>query len=205
MAREPLGGRTSPDPTRLLDALIAVKGVSVDAPDPRQDNTLQGWPWMPDTFSWIEPTAWCLLALKKAGARARGAQARIDEAEKLIVNRTCEPGGWNFGNASVVGQDLRPYVPTTAIALIALQDRRQAPAVSRSIAWLTDARLKEPSAPALALASVALRIYGVAADDVDARLAEDVERAERVGNLQALAMALYALSAERHGGRALRV
>src|SRR5439155_4953858 len=103
----------SVDLQRLLDAIAAAKGMAVDIPDPRQDNKLQGWPWMPDTFSWLEPTAWCLLALKKA----RAAPARIAEAEKLIANRTCEPGGWNFGNASAVGQDLRPYVPTTALGL----------------------------------------------------------------------------------------
>src|SRR5262249_27510049 len=51
---------------QLVDALVAAKGVSVDDKDPRQDNRLQGWPWMPDTFSWLEPTCWCVLGLKKA-------------------------------------------------------------------------------------------------------------------------------------------
>ena len=64
---EPVEGR-APDLARLGDELVTVKGLSVDIPDPRQDNRLQGWPWMPDTFSWIEPTCWCLLALKKGNA-----------------------------------------------------------------------------------------------------------------------------------------
>src|SRR5207244_1145876 len=119
--------------------------------------------------------------------------------------RTCEPGGWNFGNASAVGQDLRPYVPTTALGLIAMQDRRQTPAVERSLAWLRESRVKEPSAVALALTAIALRIHDVVVDDVETRLAGDIERAERMGNLQALAMMLYALTAERHGAKALRV
>jgi len=191
--------------TRLVDALIAVKGISVNDPDPRQDNRLQGWPWMADTFSWLEPTALCVLALKKAGKEKRGAAARIDEADKLIANRVCEAGGWNYGNASVVGQDLRPYVPTTAIALIATQDRRQSPTVERSVTWLRDARLKEQSATALSLAALALRVYGLPVEDVDARLAEDVDRAMRLGNVQALAMMLYALTAQTHGVKALLV
>ena len=194
-----------PDLPRLLDALVAAKGVSVDAPDPRQDNTLQGWPWMPDTFSWLEPTCWCVLALKKAGAQVTGASARIQEAERLILNRTCESGGWNFGNASVIGQDLRPYVPTTALALIALHDGGDVAEVARSAVWLREARLKEPSGMALALTAIWLRLAGSPADDVDARLADDVDRAERVGNLQVLAMMLYAMTAARHAARALRV
>ena len=179
---------------RLLEALVVSKGISVDSSDGRQDNRLQGWSWMPDTFSWIEPTAWCLLALKKSGRNVRGAQARIEEADKLILNRTCESGGWNFGNASAVGQDLRAYVPTTALALIALQDRRETPQVERSLGWLREGRLKEASAMALALTAICFRIYGLTGDDVEARLADDLDRAERMGNLQALAMMLYALT-----------
>jgi len=189
---------------RLLDALVAAKGVSVKDQDPHQDNSLQGWPWLADTFSWLEPTCWCVLALKKAGARAPAAAARIQEADRLIANRVCESGGWNYGNASVVGQDLRPYVPTTALALIAMHDRRNLRAVERSIEWLRAEPTKEPSASALALAAIALRIYDVPAAEVDARLAGDVDRAERIGNLQALAMMLYALTTGPQAYRALR-
>ena len=44
--------------------------------------------------------------------------------------------GWNFGNATMMAQDLQPYLPTTALALLALQDRRDLPAVSTSLAYL---------------------------------------------------------------------
>ena len=196
---------SGPSIAKLLNALVAAKGVSVDSAESDQNNRLQGWSWIADTFSWLEPTSWCVLALKKAGADTRGAPARIDEADKVIANRVCEAGGWNYGNASVVGQDLRAYVPTTALGLIALQDRRRLPAVERSLAWLDQARLKEPSAMAMALASICFRIYGMAPDDVDARLAGDVDRATRVGNLQSLATMLYALTATQHHARALRV
>jgi len=198
-------GTGAPNVTRIVDALIAAKGISVREPDPRQDNALQGWPWLPDTFSWLEPTSWCVLALKKAGTQSRGAAARIEEGERLIANRVCEPGGWNYGNASVVGQDLRPYVPTTAVALLAMQDQPHVPAVERSVVWLRDSRLKEPSATALAMATIALRVHGQPVDDVEVRLAADVDRAERVGNLHALAMMLYALTASVHDARSLRV
>jgi hypothetical protein len=192
---------------RLIDGIVAIKGVSAEnAPDLRQDNRLQAWPWMPGTFSWLEPSAWCLLALKKMRAPTRtAAESRIQEADKLIANRSVTNGGWNFGNASALGQDLRPYVPTTALALLALQDRRSDPVVERGLAFLSGARLKEPSAMALALTVLCLHIYGVPADDVEARLADDADRALRIGNLQALAMMLYALTVAEHDARALRI
>jgi hypothetical protein len=202
-----LASTEGPALPRLLDGIVAVKGVSAQsAPDLRQDNTLQAWPWMPGTFSWVEPTAWCLLALKKTRAPERpAAESRIDEADKLIANRSCVSGGWNFGNASALGQDLRPYVPTTALALIALQDRGSDPVVARGLALLSGSRVTEPSAMALALTVLCLHVYGVPAEDVESRLVDDADRALRIGNVQALAMMLYALTAAEHGAKALRI
>jgi hypothetical protein len=34
-------------------------------PEFQQDHAHRGWPWIETTFSWAEPTNWCLLALKK--------------------------------------------------------------------------------------------------------------------------------------------
>jgi len=196
---------SGPSVSRLLAAIVSVKGVSVDTRDPTQDDRLQGWPWIADTFSWIEPTCWCVLALKKARAAAPGADARIQEADKLIANRSCEAGGWNYGNASRLGQDLRPYVPTTALGLLAMQDRREDAVVARALAWLDRARASEPSALALSLAAIALRVYGKPVDDLDARLSAGIDRAERLGNVQSLALMLYALTAADHRVQALRL
>jgi hypothetical protein len=191
---------------KLLEGLLTVKGVKVDVVDPRQNNQLQGWPWLPGTFSWVEPTSWCVLALKKAPAPVRpsATAARIAEAEALLDNRACESGGWNFGNATALGQDLRAYVPTSALALLALQNLRT-PVVERSLAYLDRARVSEPSAMALSLTAICLRVFNRESADVDARLAAGVERIERLGNLHAIAMTLYALAADRHGVRAFRV
>ncbi len=193
--------------TRLFGALVASKGVRVENADPVQDNTLQGWPWVRDTFSWAEPTSWCLLALKRASADNRGdpSAARIAEAERLMIDRTCRTGGWNYGNASALGQELRAYVPTTALGLLAMQDRRDDPAIQRSLAFFDEAHSREQTASALALASLALRVYGRATDDVDERLVAAVATSERLGNLQAMAMAVYALTSGRHDVEAFRV
>ena len=192
---------------RLHAGLVNLKGVRLEQIDPKQDSTLQGWPWVRDTFSWVEPTAWCLLATKVAGVdvRSQATGARQAEAERLLTNRMCTGGGWNYGNAVALGQDLRAYVPTTAVALMSLQDRRGDPAVQESLRMLESQRLAEPSAMTLALVSICLRLYGVSTDAVDERLTDVVARSEASGNLQAVAMAMYALSAQRHQGGAFRV
>jgi hypothetical protein len=199
------GARTLP---RLEAALADVKGVKLQQIDPRQDSSLQGWPWVRDTFSWVEPTAWCLLALKRtgrSGALASAVAAREQEAERLLANRMCTGGGWNFGNATALGQDLRAYVPTTAVALLALQDRADRPEVRQSLNWLSAERLSESGTLSLSLVSICLRLYRSPTDDVDERLEESVARSEEMGNVQAMAMALYALSEDGVGGDALHV
>jgi hypothetical protein len=140
----------------------------------RQDNQLQGWSWIPDTFSWVEPTAWGVLALKRA--RALGwpgvDDTRLNESESLLFDRVSTTGGWNYGNSNMLGTELHAYVPTTAVALLALQDKRDDPAVQRSVAFLAEHATWECSSYALGLAAIALRAYG---RDVSAAL-EALER-----------------------------
>lgn len=183
---------------RLLSALIASKGVQAPASDSfRQNNSLQGWSWIAETFSWMEPTAWGLLALKKAqraGVTSQAAQARIDEADRLLIDRACAPGGWNFGNANAMHQDLRPYVPTTALGLLALQDRPREPVVERSLAFLEAHCEDEVSATALGLSMICLAVHGRSTQKIEGRLRSQVERTQTFGNLHALGIALFALT-----------
>jgi hypothetical protein len=165
----------------LLAALVGSKGVQTpQTPVYRQDNSLQGWAWIDATFSWVEPTAWGALALKK-GRRAglvpdADSRARIAEAERLLVDRCCREGGWNFGNANVMGKDLFPHVPTTALALLALQDRREEDAVTRSVAFLESHWTDEVSMMALGLSIICLSVYGRPVDALESRLRAHVER-----------------------------
>ncbi len=87
---------------------------------------LIGWSWTPNTFSWVEPTSYFLLALKKTKSRlpSKTVQERVEQGELMIYDRMCHQGGWNYGNAAVYGETLWPYPDVTAIALIALQDQR---------------------------------------------------------------------------------
>lgn len=208
IALRALGGSEYSDSAQRLEtALVSLKGVRLAEPDAKQDNTLQGWPWVRDTFSWVEPTAWVLLALKletrAVGAVAR--EARQTEAERLLLNRMCVGGGWNYGNASTLGQDLRAYVPTTAVALMALQNHRDGASVRQSLKTLIEQRVSERGSMSLALASLCLNLYGAPVDSLDDALMIAAERSVSTGNVLAVAMALFALSFARHQGGVFRV
>ena len=81
------------------------------------DTTLQGWPWVVGTHSWVEPTAINVLALRSAG---QAGHPRCREAVKLLLDRQLPEGGWNYGNTTVLGHVLRPQVQPTGLALAAL-------------------------------------------------------------------------------------
>jgi hypothetical protein len=183
---------------QLVTALVSSKGVQGPPLDgTTQDNSLQAWAWIDGTFSWVEPTCWGLLALKRArriGLGAPAGEARVAEAEKLMTNRACQSGGWTFGNASMMRQDLRAYVPTTALGLLALRDRPADPVVARGLQFLEAHWEDEISATALGLSLVCLRAFGRPADALEARLRGEVEPALRFANLHGMAIALFALT-----------
>jgi hypothetical protein len=193
--------------TALATALVATKGQKLpNSPANRQDNSLQGWAWTEGTFSWVEPTAWCLIALKRLGRRAEAtAAARIDEGERLLLDRVCAAGGWNFGNSDILGTKLEPYVSSTALGLLALADRSSTEAVRMSLQYLIANRATERSAMALGLTRIALGRYGSAADDVAVALHDEWHRSVYLGNLQVTALALYAEAAAASGYEAFRV
>ncbi|MFQ5400860.1 MAG: prenyltransferase/squalene oxidase repeat-containing protein [Anaerolineae bacterium] len=119
---------------------------------------LIGWPWISDTFSWVEPTSLTLLALKQAGIRSHG---RIREAEQLLCDRACVGGGWNVGNPVVLGRPLEAFLPTTALALLALQDVDAAAAlVEQGLTLLEDDANQAYSTLSLALTILCMDAYG---------------------------------------------
>lgn len=183
----------------IVGALQRVRGEALPPSNiNRQDNSLQGWSWIGGTFSWVEPTAWCLLALKRC-ARAGGMpidRERIRIAERLLIDRCCKDGGWNYGNANMLGQELRPFVPSTAIALLAMLDRRTLPEIERSIDFLERAAGAEVSGAALSLAFIALTMLKRPSAAVRDALLGQVPITLAFGNQMAAAMCLYALRAE---------
>lgn len=98
--------------------LLRVAGEPVErSPGMGHDPTLIGWPWVLGTHSWIEPTAWAVLALKATG---HVDHPRTREAVTLLIDRLLIQGGCNYGNTMVLGQILRPHLQPTGITLLAL-------------------------------------------------------------------------------------
>jgi hypothetical protein len=159
---------------RLANALVETRGIALKpSAVQRQDGRLQGWSWIQRTFSWAEPTAWAVLALKKCRARGivtTGADTRIGDGEAVLRDRVCVAGGWNYGNSNAFEKDLPAYVPTTAIALLALQDRGDEAFVRRSLNYLEEHVTSHLSTRALALSTLALRRYGRSTSLVESAL-----------------------------------
>jgi len=86
------------------------------------DPSFQAWPWRPGNSSWIEPTAHALVALRKAGGSkpSEKLRDRVGMGEKMILERRCHDGGWNYGNRKILGTELPSYAETTALALVGL-------------------------------------------------------------------------------------
>jgi hypothetical protein len=197
-----LGSQPAPWAQSIVRALLVTRGVKLPAhPMVRQDGALQAWPWFQDTFSWVEPTAWCMLALKKVTGTPRPPEvaSRVEEAERLLADRVCPGGGWNYGNGLVYGKDLPAHVPATAAAVLAMQDLKALAIVREAIAFLVAHSRSEGSSAAAALGWMALRVVG--ADD--AALGETLETratvAEDFGNVANAAMLLYALECRSAG------
>ena len=49
-----------------------------------------------------------------------GLENRVDVGKRMLLERRCRDGGWNYGNRRVLGADLPSYPETTALALMAL-------------------------------------------------------------------------------------
>jgi len=79
-----------------------------------------GWPWIPETVSWVVPTACSILALKARFGTSPPdlPHFRIRRGVEMLYDRICPQGGWNAGNGVVYGQPLAPHLDTTAVALL---------------------------------------------------------------------------------------
>lgn len=128
----------------------------------KTNNDLIGWSWVPRSFSWVEPTSYALIALKKLRSRLAGTNVdeRIRMAEAMIYDRMCSGGGWNYGNSKVLDYALWPYPDVTAVALIALQDRAGDKANRDSLQVLGKIARETDSGLAFAWAAICFNLYG---------------------------------------------
>ncbi|MCS7043342.1 MAG: hypothetical protein NZR01_11170 [Bryobacteraceae bacterium] len=166
-----LGHPARPGPTpSWLDRLLRREPAVV------QDHQLLGWPWTPGTSGWIEPTVHAVRALQlcRPAAGNPAVQERIGHGIRMILDRQCRDGGWNYGNKRVLGEDLESFPECTALALIGLAGRG-GPPVERGIACAFQHWSRQPRGLAQALLRIAFRMHGAAFDDRPVRVTARTE------------------------------
>lgn len=186
---------------QTIDWLLAWQGSSGDA-DPYGaiilNPELIGWPWISNTFSWVEPTCYGLLALKRAGIRQH---TRITQAEMMLLDRTCVGGGWNVGNPIVWSQAIEASLPQTALALLALQDKPIDSVIEQGLALLKDETNAAYSTLSMALTILCLQQYGLPTDNfVDRLLQGQLADGSWRHMTQLTALAILALQSVNGGG-----
>ena len=95
------------------------------------DPSVLGWPWLPGTGSWVEPTCHALIALRRASAplarlgypQLRQLRKRVRLGERMLLERRALDGGWNYGNRIVLGEEMPSYPETTGVALVGMRGR----------------------------------------------------------------------------------
>ena len=181
-------GRTPGWVVSLLVRLSLVKKVT------ELDPSLAGWSWTAGAFSWVEPTSYSLMALKKLKRSLGGTNCdeRIRQGEMLIYDRMCENGGWNYGNSRVLGKALWPYPDVTAVALIALQDRAASEANQKSLRALDGMMRETASGTALGWGIICLTIYNQDIQEWKKVLMKTFEKTKFLGETKAIALALLA-------------
>src|SRR5262249_47649579 len=142
------------------------------------NDELRGWGWTPRTSSWVEPTAFALLAFTAARAEtieagpgspsergklselARQISERRALAIGLLYDRMCAGGGWNCGNPRVYGVDGESLILPTCWALLALRTAPEHPRRALSLAWLQKSFPAITTPGSLAIAQITLDHYG---------------------------------------------
>jgi hypothetical protein len=165
----------------------------------RVNDDLVGWSWVPRSFSWVEPTSYALIALKKlkTSLAESNLAERVREGEALIYDRMCAGGGWNYGNSKVLDYALWPYPDITAVALIALQDRAGETANQQSLQTLKKISEEANSGLACSWTAICLGLYGQETAVWQKRLEVGFRETAFLGETKTLALALIAL-----GGKA---
>ncbi len=186
---------------RAVAWLLSVSGRPVKNGDDQMrflghDTMLQGWPWVVGTHSWVEPTAINVLALRSAG---QAAHPRCREAIKLLLDRQLPHGGWNYGNTTLFGNEFRPLVQSTGLALAALADELEIrPKVQRSLDYLHRTISESTTTVSLCYAMLGLAGFGAVPPAADRWLAAAWRRTLKRGGSPYNA-ALLVLAGKRIG------
>jgi hypothetical protein len=111
----------------------------------------------------------------------------------MLLDRACVGGGWNYGNRTVLGENLWPYPDTTAIALLALTRRSGDLRVREGLDALENMLSEPASRLSLALAVLALEAHGRETADLLERLRTRWSEASDPATTRTASLAVLAL------------
>ncbi len=151
------------------------------------DPSLQGWPWIAHTHSWVESTALAMTALQNTGYSDH---PRLTAATFMLLDRQLPHGGWNYGNTMVFGQELKPSPEDTGAALSALGGRVTTSDISQSLEFLQTefTRLRTPIA--LGWSLLGLNAWNETPPDATTRIHNTYDRGKRFGGFDTPSLCL---------------
>jgi hypothetical protein len=158
-----------PERDSTIGFLLDFRSIELaQAPDNKLDTSLVGWPWVANTFGWVEPTSWALLALTLAG---KSDHPRAIEGRRLLEDRCLPGGGWNYGNKIVFNHVLFPFWDSTALATLALGESNP-DLIEKNLNLLEMSLPEMHSLLTNALVCLCLSRFGRKTESVRARIAE---------------------------------
>ncbi|MGC1686500.1 MAG: hypothetical protein WA734_12830 [Candidatus Acidiferrales bacterium] len=165
----------------------------------RQNNSLAGWAWTTNTGSWVEPTSYALIFLRRLDPKHLSTLAlkRKELAQAMLCDRMCPGGGWNSGNPLVYGVAGEPLVGPTVWALLALRECGELPQVRESLQWLEKSIPQIHGSVSTAIAHMCLKVYGRRIPAIDLHLQERFETDRFLNNISVTALAALDLNPAR--------
>ena len=89
----PQGSETDPLREEAVAHILSHKGTGGETAG-TFDGDLPGWPWVENTFSWVEPTAWAVQSLRAAGdPDDPRVPTRVAGGVAVLADRQCADGG----------------------------------------------------------------------------------------------------------------
>ncbi len=177
--------------TRAVQFLLHHTGLHFEKEDGNavigHDTSIPGWPWITHTHSWVQPTALCMIALSINGHKTH---QRVQDGERMLLNRQLPQGGWNYGNTTILRKELQPFPETTGIALIALSGRVAQSTVEPSLTYLTRVFPKLKTPLSLCWSLLGLRAWGIAPSAAQDRLMTCFKRESRYGQYDPVSLCL---------------
>ncbi len=161
------------------------------------DTSIPGWPWIMHTHSWVQPTAMSMIALSMNG---HDTHERVLQGEQMLLDRQLPQGGWNYGNTTILGQELQPFPESTGIALSALSGRVPQTTVQQSLNYLLEElpRLRTPIS--LCWGVLGLQAWNMAPLSTENWLRDCLKNESRYGEYDPASLCLLLGTMMPHGG-----